>query len=82
VRGIPADHPEPRVDALRFYHLAAFAEAASALEIGGEWRAGFAKRLAAIQLPDGSFTNDGSALMKEDDPVLATTLALVALSKL
>jgi hypothetical protein len=81
-RGIPADHPEPWVDALRFYHLATFAESASALEIEGDWREQFAKRLAELQQPDGSFANDASALMKEDDPVLATTLALVALRRL
>ena len=81
-QGIPANHPEPWVAALRFYHLAAFAEAASALAIEGDWRARFAKRLAALQRPDGSFANDASPLMKEDDPILATTLALVALRKL
>jgi hypothetical protein len=76
--GIPADHPEPWIVALRFYHLAAFAEAASALDLDGDWRQAFTKRLAGLQRPDGSFANDGSALMKEDDPILATTFAIVA----
>jgi hypothetical protein len=81
-QGIPKDHPEPWVEALRFYHLAAFSEAASALAIEGDWRERFTKRLSALQRPDGSFANDASPLMKEDDPILATTLALVALARL
>ncbi len=38
-----------------------------------------ARRVAGRQRPDGSFANE-SALMKEDDPILATGLALVALA--
>jgi hypothetical protein len=77
--GIPADHPEPWVAALRYYHLASFCEAAAALDLRGDWRERFTKRLLALQREDGSFVNDASPLMKENDPILATTFALVAM---
>ena len=38
-----------------------------------------AKMLAALQHPDGSWANT-SPLMKEDEPLVATGLALVALT--
>jgi hypothetical protein len=81
VTGVPPDHPEPWVAALRFYQLAAFSEAASAIGLDG-WKEPFAKRLLELQRADGSFVNLDSALMKEDDPVLATTLALISLSRI
>jgi Tol biopolymer transport system component len=79
VAGIPAGVPEPWVDALRYYNLAVMCEAATALKIAPRKLAPFAERLLSLQLPDGHFVNLDSTLMKEDDPVLATTLALTAL---
>jgi hypothetical protein len=77
--GIPSDHPEPWADALHFYHLAVRSEAYARLCMEGEWQ----KKLLAVLLPkqrdDGSFANARSALMKEDDPLLATTLSVIAL---
>ncbi|HZV00881.1 MAG TPA: hypothetical protein VFF73_29470 [Planctomycetota bacterium] len=77
--GIPRDHPEPWYAALDFYHLAVRAEAQDALGMGGEWRGAIVERLESKARPDGSFLNDESGLMKEDDPILATSLAVLAL---
>ncbi|MCZ6691773.1 MAG: terpene cyclase/mutase family protein [Planctomycetota bacterium] len=77
--GIPAEHPEPWGDALHFYHLAVRSEVYA--EMGGPagWKEKAGRILAPLQLPDGSYVNKASHLMKEDDPLLATTLAVVAM---
>jgi hypothetical protein len=80
VAGVPEEHPERWSDAVLFYHLAVRAEAASALGLGGEWRARIRDTLSARQRPDGSFVNTRSAAMKENCPLLATTLAVRALA--
>ena len=77
--GIPLDHPEPWHDALHYYHLAVRAEAYAALDWPGDWREQIGAHLAAEQHPDGSFLNRRSHLMKEDDPLLCTALAVIAL---
>jgi hypothetical protein len=77
--GIPTDHPEPWADALHFYHLAVRSEAYAGLCMPGDWQGELFAVLLPQQHDDGSFTNARSALMKEDDPLLATTLAVVAL---
>ena len=77
--GIPADHPEPWGDALHFYHLAVRSEAYAEMGRPGDWRERIVEILAPLQRPDGSFVNTQSHLMKEDDPLLATTLAVIAL---
>jgi hypothetical protein len=80
VTGIPADHPEPWAIALRFYQFAVLAEATASLGLEG-FAEPLGRRLAALQRPDGSFVNHESPLMKEDDPILATALALIALGR-
>jgi hypothetical protein len=77
--GIPTDHPEPWADALHFYHLAVRSEAYAGLCMQGHWQGDLLAVLLPQQHDDGSFANAHSALMKEDDPLLATTLAVVAL---
>jgi hypothetical protein len=61
---------------MRHYYQAA---AARALPAEGDWRPALHAELARTQRPDGSWRND-SFLMKEDDPLIATTFALVALT--
>jgi squalene-hopene/tetraprenyl-beta-curcumene cyclase len=78
--GVPRDHPEPWGEAIRFYHYAVRAEAYDALDWPGDWRTKLAAAVAKTQAEDGSFRNEASPLMKEDDPILCTTLAVVALS--
>lgn len=77
--GIPiAGNPWGR--AVFFYHLAVRAEASARLNLTGHWRHEAARLLAAEQRPDGGFCNRQSSLMKEDDPLLATALATIALT--
>ena len=78
--GVPTDHPEPWGEAIRFYHYAVRAEAYDALDWPGDWRRALSAAVAKHQAADGSFRNSTSALMKEDDPLLCTTLAVIALS--
>jgi hypothetical protein len=79
--GIPPDHPEPWGEALFHYHLAARAEVYALVG----WPQGDRRRLVEIlaehQREDGSFQNEMSTLQKEDDPLLATTMAVIALSR-
>lgn len=72
IGGIDENPSEPWHDALRFYHAMVLAEA---------WppaRAGLAAMLRARQAADGSFRSEMVSAMKEDDPLLATALALHA----
>jgi len=79
--GVPADAPTPWYAALHYYHLAVRAEAWAATGKKGEWRAEIARHLKPLQRQDGSFINDQSPLMKENDPILCTALAVVALGR-
>jgi hypothetical protein len=79
-QGVPADHPEPWGEAIRYYHYSVRAEAYAALAWPGAWRREIAAVVTKSQAADGSFRNTVSPLMKEDDPVLCTALAVVALS--
>ncbi len=79
--GIPTDHPEPWPQALKFYHFAVRCEVVGSCSAyrPQPQLARLVDGLAEIQRPDGSFVNAESGLMKEDDPLLATTLAVIAL---
>ncbi len=81
-QGVPTDHPEPWGDAIRFYHYAVRAEVYRRLNFPVEDRARLAAAVIAHQRPDGSFVNTMSPMMKEDDPVVCTTLAAMALEHL
>lgn len=78
--GIPLDDPAPWAESLRFYHLMVRAEAYSALDMPGDWRKPLTRFLSDNQLPDGSFLNPVGRLMKEDDPMLCTAFAVIALN--
>ncbi len=78
-QGIPTDYPEPWGDALKFYHYAVRAEVYDALDFSAEEKRALAEKVAALQRADGSFVNTESPLMKEDEPLLATALAVVAI---
>jgi hypothetical protein len=64
-----------------FYHLAARAEAYSAINYDGNWRIEVESIISEKQSENGSFSNPNGAPNKEDDPLLATALAVIALSK-
>jgi hypothetical protein len=70
IGGIDDNPPEPWHEALRFYHSMVLAEAHPQL------RPDLRVMLAARQSADGSFRSEIITAMKEDDPLLATALAL------
>ncbi|MEX0612611.1 MAG: hypothetical protein WD229_10880 [Pirellulales bacterium] len=79
-QGVPIDHPEPWGEAIRFYHYAVRSEAYAALRWPESWRSELALEVARHQALDGSFRNEASPLMKEDEPLLCTGLATIALT--
>lgn len=74
IGGIAEQPSEPWHDALRFYHAMALAAAYPPS------RPAITAMLCARQRDDGSFRSDLESAMKEDDPLLATALALHALA--
>ena len=80
--GIPLDDPSPWAESMRYYHLMVRAETYAALDMSGDWRKILVHFLADKQLPDGSFLNPEGRLMKEDDPMLCTAFAVIALKGL
>ncbi len=75
---VPKDHPEPWGDAIRFYHYSVRAEVYRRLGFPATDSDRLAEAVIARQRPDGSFVNS-EPLMKEDDPLVCTSLAVVAL---
>jgi len=73
IGGIAEEPSEPWHDALRFYHAMALADAHP------RSRPAITAMLRSRQRDDGSFCSDLESAMKEDDPLLATALALHAL---
>jgi hypothetical protein len=65
---------------IRFYHFAVRSECYAALDWPGDWRRELRDILSKLQQPDGSFVNREGFLMKEDDPILCTALAVAALA--
>ena len=68
-------------EAVFFYHLAVRNELERATNQSDMIRSQAAILIRGRQDEDGSFQNRKSALMKEDDPILCTALAVIALSK-
>jgi prenyltransferase beta subunit len=73
IGGIDENPSEPWHDALRHYHAMVLAEAHAPA------RAAIGAMLGQRQAKDGSFRSEMVSAMKEDDPLLATALALHAL---
>ncbi|MFP6894071.1 MAG: prenyltransferase/squalene oxidase repeat-containing protein [Opitutales bacterium] len=78
--GIPAEHSEPWAESMIYYHCAARAQVFNELAIAKDWRRNLCTFLAERQNEDGSFLNPQGRLMKEDDPILCSALALIALN--
>lgn len=75
--GLPEDELEPWYLAMHYYHLMVRAEVYKKLD----WdRSEIEKMLVAEQKGDGHFENAMSPLMKEDDPILATAMSIIALA--
>ena len=66
-------------DASYYYWCWSVAHAFYALEPGFDWRGPLSRELLARQLPDGSWRNRFT-MVKEDDPLVATSFAVAALS--
>ena len=64
--------------AMRGDYRAGAAACFAALEGPPGWRARLVRAVVAEQRPDGSFRNE-NALQKENDPLIATGFALMAL---
>ncbi len=65
---------------LRFYYYQSLAKLLGALpkEVAAQRRTAILEQLLALQLPDGRWQNESSR-MREDDPLIATCLAIIAL---
>ena len=78
-QGIPHETPEQWHKVLFYYHLAVRSEVYRALDWPGNWRSDIYLLLRDKQQENGSFVNPFGALNKEDDPILATSLAVQTL---
>ena len=83
VPGFPENSEENWAEGMLYYYLAASAQIFQRLEVpsapsGKDWRKELVQTLVQRQRPDGAWQNP-NFLMKEDDPLIATTLALMAL---
>jgi hypothetical protein len=83
VPGIPPENPSKWHLGLRFYYLAAAAQAFLKLSVdeapkGNDWRREMVNTLLESQREDGSWVNEVPT-QKEDDPFIATCLALQVL---
>ena len=78
VPGIAATAPGTWDRSMRFYYLAASARVLARRDDAPSWRAALVGALRGVQHADGHFVNPARD-MKEDDPLIATTLALRAL---
>lgn len=80
--GIPQDDPAAWDRVMFFYHLAVRAEVYATFGWPNGKRQEMYRLLAAHMREDGSYLNPDGAPNKENDPLLATTLALSALHQL
>jgi hypothetical protein len=79
-QGVSKEQPIPWGDTIHFYHLAVRAELYEKLDWPGVWRHRMIELIAGRQRPNGSFMNEHH-LMKENDPLLCTALAVIAMSR-
>jgi hypothetical protein len=78
--GIPENQRENWGVSIRYYHFAVRSQCYATLDWPGDWRRRVRDELRKRQEPDGSFINREGILMKEDDPILCTALAVIALA--
>ncbi|MEP7218063.1 MAG: prenyltransferase/squalene oxidase repeat-containing protein [Bacteroidota bacterium] len=79
--GIPEGDPAAWDVAMHYYHLSVRSEVYARLGWPGDWRTKIIGILSREQLEDGRFENQEGVLMKEDDPLLATAHATIALNR-
>jgi hypothetical protein len=81
VEGLTSDDPEQWSEIMHYYHLAVRAEAMNLIDQGGDWQKQVEFILEKEQQPEGFFINPIGGINKEDDPLMATILAVQALSE-
>lgn len=65
--------------AMQYYHLMVRSEAYTSGKYAGVWPESMKEWLLKEQQQDGSFSNPNGAISKEDDPLMATSMAVVTL---
>jgi hypothetical protein len=75
IQGIPLNPSQCEV-VMFYYHLLDLSEAYVAMGVEGSWRNEMALMLTDRQAVDGSFSNPNGSANKEDDPILATAMAV------
>jgi hypothetical protein len=78
-QGIPEDDPMQWHRVMKYYHLAVRGEVSRIQSIETNWSVQILEILKQAQLSDGSFMNPMGGPNKEDDPLLATAFAVIAL---
>ncbi|MEO1449319.1 MAG: hypothetical protein AAFV07_07295, partial [Bacteroidota bacterium] len=81
VGGIPMEDPDGWARVLIFYHYWVRSAIYAGLDWPGDWRSDIQQALEDRQQPDGSFSNPDGAANKEDDPVLATAMAVMSMMR-
>jgi hypothetical protein len=79
--GIPPDHPLQWHRVMKYYHLAVRAETCVLRRCDPQTIEDITSILRKDQRKDGSFMNPMGGPNKEDDPLLATALAVIAMSE-
>ena len=82
IEGLSPDDPEQWHRVMHYYHFAVRAEAMTKAGIEGPWRDQLIKLLIKEQLFNGNFMNPLGGANKEDDPLLATMFAVIAMTYL
>jgi hypothetical protein len=77
--GIDPEDPTRWEEAMIYYHLMVRAEAYRALGVKSDWQAIMVSFLKGQQGQDGSFVNPKGAINKENDPYLASAMAIYVL---
>ncbi len=77
--GISPNDPDQWHEVMILYHLAVRAEAYRKLSIKGNWQKSMLEILRKFEQKDGSVLNPAGARNKENDPLLGSALALLAL---
>ena len=82
IEGLSPDDPEQWHRVMHYYHFAVRAEAMTKAGIEGPWRDQLIRLLIKEQLYNGNYMNPLGGANKEDDPLLATMFAVIAMTYL
>ncbi|MCH8331003.1 MAG: terpene cyclase/mutase family protein [Bacteroidetes bacterium] len=77
--GIDEDDPDQWHLILQFYHIMVRSEVYAATGKSGGWKQDVIELLLSKQQENGSYSNPMGGMNKEDDPILATSFAIIAL---